>query len=114
MAPNGHIHFHPHGQAYCDDFSTQNLARQGLLIHELTHVWQAQTRGEWYLVLNRHPFCRYEYALKPGKPFAAYGIEQQAMIVQHAFWLRHGAQLAGVASADAYAALVNFEGATLG
>lgn len=114
MAPNGHIHFHPRGTAYCDDFSSESLARQGLLIHELTHVWQAQTRGDWYLVLNRHPFCRYDYALKPGQPLTAYGIEQQAMIVQHAFWLRHGAQLAGVADADAYCALVNFEGATLG
>ena len=113
MAPQGHIHFHPRGTAYCDDFSRENLARQGLLIHELVHVWQAQTRGRWYLVFNRHPFCRYDYTLKPGQPLAAYGIEQQAMIVQHAFWLRHGAQIAGVSDASAYDVLVRFEGATL-
>lgn len=111
MAPNGHVHFHPDGAAYCDDFSSQNLHRQGLLIHELTHVWQTQTRGQWYLVLNRHPFCRYDYTLKPGQPLTAYGIEQQAMIVQHAFWLRSGMKLAGVADASAYAALVRFQGA---
>ena len=35
------------------------------------------------------------------------------MIVQHAFWLRHGAQLPGVADAAAYAKLVRFEGATI-
>jgi hypothetical protein len=33
----------------------------------------------------RHPFCRYHYALEPGKPFRRYGIEQQAEIVRHRF-----------------------------
>lgn len=33
----------------------------------------------------RHPFCRYGYSLSPGKPFARYGIEQQAEIVRRAF-----------------------------
>lgn len=112
MAPRGHLHFHPRGEAYCDDFSRESVARQGLLIHELTHVWQTQTRGDWYLVFNRHPFCRYDYALRPGQPLTAYGIEQQAMIVQHAFWLRSGLRLAGVADAAAYDTLVNFPGAT--
>ncbi|MDJ0977716.1 MAG: vgr related protein [Erythrobacter sp.] len=114
MAPRGHIHFHPSGSAYCDDFSRESVIRQGLLIHELVHVWQTQKRGQWYLILNRHPFCRYDYALRPGQPLSAYGIEQQAMIVQHAFWLRQGLTLAGVADKAAYDALVNFEGASLG
>lgn len=113
MAPRGHLHFHPDGNAYCDDFANESLLRQGLLIHELTHVWQTQKRGDWYLVLNRHPFCRYHYALKPGQPFAKYGIEQQAEIVKHAFWLRHGAKIAGVSGKDAYDVLVRFEGATM-
>jgi len=113
MAPRGHLHFHPEGSAYCDDFSREGLLRQGLLIHELTHVWQAQTRGSWYLVLNRHPFCRYDYALQPGRPLNSYGIEQQAEIVRHAFLLRHGASLAGVADKAAYDVLVRFPGATL-
>lgn len=113
MAPRGHLHFHPKGTAYCDDFSRETVLRQGLLIHELTHVWQTQTRGRWYLVLNRHPFCRYDYTLKPGQPLTAYGIEQQAMIVQHAFWLRRGLRIAGVSDAAAYDLLVRFEGATL-
>ena len=114
MAPRGHIHFHPHGSAYCDDFSREKLFRQSFLIHELTHVWQTQTRGDWYLILRRHPFCRYTYTLKPGQPLTAYGIEQQAMIVQHAFLVRHGVRVAGVADASAYDLLVRFEGATLG
>lgn len=114
MAPRGYIHFHPYGSAYCDDFARENLFRQSFLIHELTHVWQTQTRGDWYLILRRHPFCRYSYTLKPGQPLTAYGIEQQAMIVQHAFLVRHGVRVAGVADASAYDLLVRFEGATLG
>lgn len=113
MAPRGHLHFHPDGESYCDDFSQVSVLRQGLLIHELTHVWQTQTRGEWYLVLHRHPFCRYDYSLKPGQPFNSYGIEQQAEIVKHAFWMRHGVKVAGVADKSAYDVLVRFKGATL-
>lgn len=108
MAPRGHLHFHPQAEGYCDDFATAPLHRQALFIHELTHVWQTQTRGEWYLMLNRMPWARYDYALKPGWKLEQYGIEQQAMIVQHAFMLRNGARLPGVADKAAYDALVNF------
>lgn len=111
MAPRGHLHFHPLGDAYCDDFAQVPLLRQGLFIHEMTHVWQTQTRGDWYLIFNRHPFCRYDYALKPGQPLHKYGIEQQAEIVKHAFWLRNGAKVAGVADRAAYDLLVSFPGA---
>ena len=102
MAPMGHLHFHPRGDAYRDDFGLAPLGAQGLFIHEMVHVWQTQTRGRWYLVMRRHPFCRYRYTLSPGKPLAAYGIEQQAMIVQHAFLLRRGVKIAGVAGKAAY------------
>lgn len=111
MAPLGHVHFHPKGNAYCDDFSRENLQRQGLFIHELVHVWQTQTRGKWYLVFNRMPWARYHYSLKPGWPLSRYGIEQQAEIVKHAFWLRNGAKVAGVSDAAAYDLLVRFPGA---
>ncbi|MFC4255759.1 vgr related protein [Altererythrobacter xixiisoli] len=114
MAPRGHLHFHPQGEQYCDDFSTADFGRKGLFIHELTHVWQTQQRGEWYLVLHRHPWCRYDYSLKPGQPLHSYGIEQQAEIVRHAFLLRNGMRVAGVADQRAYDALVRFPGATLG
>jgi hypothetical protein len=42
----------------------------------------------------RHPFCRYAYELKPGKPFENYGLEQQAEIVTHVFLASRGAPLA--------------------
>lgn len=111
MAPRGHLHFHPLGEVYCDDFSQGALPAAGLFIHELTHVWQTQSRGEWFLLLNRHPLCRYDYSLKPGWPLTRYGIEQQAEIVRHAFLLRQGVRLAGVADPAAYDWLVDFPGA---
>jgi hypothetical protein len=113
MAPCGHVHFHPEGSAYCADFAREGVLRQGFLIHELTHVWQAQEKGSWYLPLRRHPFCRYDYALRPGRPLTSYGIEQQAEIVRHAFLLRRGVRIAGVADKATYDALVRFAGATL-
>lgn len=111
MAPRGHVHFHPLGEDYCEDFAQASLTKQGLFIHELTHVWQTQQRGDWYLLLHRHPFCRYEYSLKPGRPLNDYGIEQQAEIVKHAFWLRRGMRVAGISDPRAYDLLVDFPGA---
>ncbi|HWH23027.1 MAG TPA: vgr related protein [Allosphingosinicella sp.] len=95
MAPMGHIHLHPHGALWSDDFAADALWRQALFIHEMTHVWQAQQRGRWYLPLMRHPFCRYAYAVKPGQKFERYGLEQQAEIVKHAFMLRSGHSFSG-------------------
>jgi hypothetical protein len=89
MAPCGHIHFHPASHLWSEDFAAEPLHRQGLFIHEMVHVWQAQKRGRFYLPLMRHPFCRYRYRLKPGRPFESYGLEQQAEIVRHVFLMRH-------------------------
>jgi hypothetical protein len=90
MAPTGHIHFHPHGDLWSDDFSKEPLGRQGFFIHELTHVWQSQKRGRFYLPLMRHPFCRYRYRLQPDRRFEDYGLEQQAEIVRHRFMADRG------------------------
>lgn len=107
----GHLHFHPASDSYCDDFSAARIDLQGHFIHEMTHVWQTQTRGRWHLMLRRHPLCRYDYTLKPGWPLERYGIEQQAEIVRHAFLLRRGYAVAGISDARAYDLLVNFPGA---
>lgn len=112
MAPRGHLHFHPGSENYCEDFAQAGLLLQGHLIHELTHVWQTQTLGSWYLVTHRMPWARYDYSLKPGWKLERYGIEQQAEIVRHAFLLRNGIQLAGVWDASVYDLLVQFPGAT--
>jgi hypothetical protein len=94
MAPMGNIWFHPEGGGWSDDFAKEPLSAQGFFIHELTHVWQAQRRGRFYLVLMRHPFCRYCYALEPGRRFASYGLEQQAEIVRHRFLADRGVSFA--------------------
>jgi hypothetical protein len=96
MTPSGNLHFHPTGNAWSDDFSKESIALQGLFIHEMTHVWQAQKKGRFYLVLMRHPFCRYDYSVRAGWPLQRYGLEQQAEIVSHAFMMRHGIGVPGV------------------
>lgn len=93
MAPMGNIYFHPDGGGWSADFSKEPLGRQGFFIHEMTHVWQTQKAGRFYLPLMRHPFCRYAYDLKSGKPFERYGLEQQAEIVAHVFLAERGARL---------------------
>jgi len=106
MAPRGRIHFHPKGTAYRDDFSTAPLGAQALFIHEMVHVWQHQ-RG-LFLPIRRHPFSRYDYAIRAGLPFARYGIEQQAEIVRHAFVLRHGGRVIGAAALEVYEGMLPF------
>lgn len=108
MAPMGHIHFHPAADSYRDDFADAPLSLQAHFVHEMTHVWQTQTRGRWYLVFNRHPLSRYDYALKPGWTLERYGIEQQAEIVRHTFLLMKGASVAGAPPLATYAAILPF------
>jgi hypothetical protein len=106
MAPDGHLWFHPKSQLFCDDFCARDLTLQGLFIHELVHVWQHQ-QGI-FLPLRRHPFCRYDYSLKPGWKLEQYGIEQQAEIVRHIFLLRNGVKIAGAPPLDQYDGILPF------
>ena len=106
MAPRGTIHFHPRGTLCRDDFCTAPHDLKGLFIHEMCHVWQHQ-QGIC-LPLARHPFCRYDYALKPGQPFRRYGLEQQAEIVRHAFLLARGGRVPGAPGLAQYQTLVPF------
>jgi hypothetical protein len=106
MAPTGSLHFHPHGSHYRDDFGTAGLDDQGLFIHEMVHVWQHQ-KGI-VLPIRRHPFCRYDYAIRPGLPLHRYGIEQQAEIVRHAFLLRQGRPVIGAPDLKIYEGILPF------
>jgi len=108
MAPCGHLHFHPSSALYRDDFSTEALGLQGLFLHEMTHVWQAQRKGRWYLPLMRHPFCRYAYSVVPGQTFEQYGIEQQAEIVRHAFLLKRGIEVSAKPGPAVYEDILPF------
>lgn len=106
MAPDGHLWFHPDSDLFCDDFCDRDLGLQGLFIHELVHVWQHQ-QGI-FLPLKRHPFCRYDYSLKPGWKLEQYGIEQQAEIVRHVFLLKNGAKVPGAPELQQYVGILPF------
>ncbi len=106
MAPRGHLHFHPEGQCYRDCFGAGDMSDKGLFLHEMTHVWQHQTGTS--LLLRRHPFCRYTYDYEPGRPFARYGIEQQAEIVRHVFLMRQGRTVPGKPPLAALEAILPF------
>lgn len=106
MAPDGHLWFHPKSKIFCDDFCESNLGLQGHFIHEMTHVWQHQ-KGI-FLPLKRHPFCRYDYSLKPGWNLEDYGLEQQAEILRHIFLLRQGQKVPGAPPLAQYEGLLPF------
>ena len=81
ISPNGHVYFHP--DDWREDFALADLNIQSWLIHELVHVWQVQ---QGMAVVRRAVLDRrYQYKLRQGKPFLAYGIEQQAQMVQDYF-----------------------------
>ena len=78
------------------DFSapTTPLRTQAVFVHELTHVWQAQ-RGVSLLLGKLRAGDRadsYEYDLDAGPGFEAMNIEQQAMVVEHAFLAARGGE----------------------
>ena len=107
MAPDGHIWFHPNNTSWRDDFSRASLFLQGLIVHELTHVWQHQQGVS--LIWQRPPFARYAYLpLTSGKPFSAYGLEQQAEIVKDAYLLGEGLRLKDRPPLEVYRALLPF------
>ncbi|HMS20295.1 MAG TPA: vgr related protein, partial [Sphingorhabdus sp.] len=61
-----------------------------------------------FLPLKRHPFCRYDYSLKPGWKLEQYGIEQQAEIVRHVFLLKNGAKVPGAPELQQYVGILPF------
>jgi hypothetical protein len=107
MAPDGHLWFPPGNSGWCEDFSQTTPRSQAFFLHEMTHVWQTQTGMN--LILMRGPFARYAYLpLKPGKPFEAYGIEQQADIVRDYWLLRHGLAVPEAPPLSRYETLLPF------
>lgn len=99
ISPNGHVYFAKYGLP--DDFSVLSLSMRSWLVHELAHVWQIQqgikvVRGA---IFDR----RYQYALKAGKDFFRYGIEQQAQMIQDYYIKRENHE-----SCDALMACIPF------
>jgi hypothetical protein len=107
MAPDGHLWFHPNGGVWSADFSAEPIWLRAHFVHEMVHVWQHQQGVN--LVLRRPPFARYRYLpLVEGRPFARYGLEQQAEIVKDAYLLAEGLGLQGRPPLEAYRALTRF------
>jgi hypothetical protein len=77
------------------DFGAQDtpLGEQATFIHELTHVWQAQRGVNLVFAKLKAGDApqAYAYDLRHGCDFAALNIEQQAMVVEHAFLAGRGA-----------------------
>jgi hypothetical protein len=74
------------------DFAHAPLGEQGVFIHEMTHVWQSQQGVNLLLAKLRagdRP-ASYAYDLTPDCAWEGFNIEQQAMLVQHAFLASRG------------------------
>lgn len=74
------------------DFSMAAVPLQGAFVHELAHVWQAQNGVFLPLAKIKAGDSRaaYAYDLREGRPFGELNIEQQAMVIQHAFLAARG------------------------
>jgi hypothetical protein len=74
------------------DFGDAPLDLQATFVHELTHVWQAQNGiGLIRAKLKAGDSdASYAYDLDAGPDFTRLNIEQQAMVVEHAFLASRG------------------------
>jgi|GEM_PF-456642 len=76
------------------DFAQAPVRLQAVFVHELTHVWQAQHGVALLLAKIKagDSAASYAYDLGNGVAFAAMNIEQQAMVVEHAFLASRGGE----------------------
>lgn len=74
------------------DFGAAPLAVQGTFVHELAHVWQAQNGVRLLLAKLKagDSAAAYAYDLTRSPDFRTLNIEQQAMVVEHAFLASRG------------------------
>jgi hypothetical protein len=91
FVPNGRLVVWPAASALAD-FASAPVWLRSVLVHELVHVWQAQNGVFLPLAKLQAGDGRaaYAYDLTDGRPFSALNIEQQAMVVQHAYLARMG------------------------
>jgi hypothetical protein len=92
------------------DFGDASLNLQATLVHELTHVWQAQNGVNLLLAKLKagDSAASYAYDLTAGTDFTRLNIEQQATVVEHAFLAARGAQTPF--AAELYANMAKFWG----
>lgn len=86
FVPNGRLIVWP-GASALADFAKAPLWLRSVLVHELVHAWQAQKGVFLPLAKLKAGDGRaaYAYDLDDGRKFSQLNIEQQAMIVQHAY-----------------------------
>ncbi|MBW3559031.1 MAG: hypothetical protein KY449_04565 [Proteobacteria bacterium] len=89
--PGRRLLVYPPAQAHAD-FAEATLWDQSVFLHEMTHVWQSQQGVNllWAKLRAGDGAAAYAYELTPGCLWAGFNIEQQAMLVQHAFLQRRG------------------------
>ena len=75
------------GRGLPDDIAVAPLAVQATLIHELVHVWQAQSGVNLLFAKLRagDGAAAYAYVVHDECRWAGLNIEQQAMVVEHRF-----------------------------
>lgn len=79
------------GKSLPHDFARAPLGLQAVFVHELTHVWQAQNGVRLLIAKLRAGDRASAYAYGDAADFGRLNIEQQAMVVQHAFLASRGA-----------------------
>lgn len=86
----------PH-RSLAADFAAASHRLQGVLVHELTHVWQAQQGVNLLFAKLKAGDSRTSYAYEPDPTcrWEALNIEQQAMVMEHRFHRHRGAATPG-------------------
>ena len=74
------------------DFAEAPLEAQAVFVHELVHVWQARTGVflPWAKLKAGDGPVAYAYDPADMRDFSRLNIEQQAMVIQHAFLAARG------------------------
>ena len=82
---------YPPAQAH-EDFALAPMWDQSVFVHEATHAWQSQQGVNllWAKLRAGDGEAAYAYDLGPDRTWDGFNIEQQAMLVQHAFLRRRG------------------------
>lgn len=74
------------------DFAEAPLELRAVFVHELVHVWQARSGVflPWAKLRAGDGPRAYAYDLAAARDFSSLNIEQQAMVIQHAFLAARG------------------------
>lgn len=115
VTPRGNIFYSQFDDSYADDFAAAPLKKQKKFIHEMTHVWQQQQGRVVWLeggaeqVLGFAGAKVYNYLpIGEADIFEAFGIEQQAQMVEDYYYLKHGGVVPGAPDLCLYEELLPF------